>query len=135
MGAFLPRWIYVQHVFFLILLVGGYFVLQNKITVGELVVFNGLAQRFTMPMRMIGWLTSDLQRFNASSSKIRELLAVEPSIKNTGIRLDDLDIKGKIEFKDVTFRYQTAPVLYAINLRFAGADGDFWRQDREEYCP
>lgn len=103
-------------IFFLILLVGGWLVLRDVITVGELVVFQGLVQRFTIPMRMIGWLTSDYQRFQASSGKIRDLLAVEPQIKNEGIRLDNLDIKGKIEFRDVCFSYQTAPVLYDVNF-------------------
>lgn len=103
-------------IFFLILLVGGWFVLKDAITVGELVVFQGLAQRFTIPMRMIGWLTSDYQRFQASGGKIRELLAVEPHIKNEGIRLNDLDIKGKIEFRDVSFSYKTAPVLDDVSF-------------------
>ncbi len=103
-------------VFFVILLAGGYFVSLGEITVGELVIFQGLAQRFTMPMRMIGWLTSDFQRFHASSGKIREMAAAEPAIKNTGIRLDNLSIKGKIEFRDVSFGYQTVPVLNDINF-------------------
>lgn len=103
-------------VFFVILLAGGYFVTKGEITVGELVIFQGLAQRFTMPMRMIGWLTSDYQRFQASSSKIREMISVEPKIKNTGIRLNDLDIKGKIEFRDVCFSYQKAPVLHNVSF-------------------
>ena len=102
--------------FFIILLAGGWFVATESITVGELVVFQGLAQRFTIPMRMIGWLTSDYQRFQASSSKIRELLAVEPQIRNEGIRLKDLNIKGKIEFRDVSFSYQSAPVLHDLNF-------------------
>jgi ATP-binding cassette subfamily B multidrug efflux pump len=103
-------------IFFLILLVGGWFVSRDAITVGELVVFQGLAQRITIPMRMIGWLTSDYQRFQASSSKIRELLVAEPHIKNEGIRLNDLDIKGKIEFRDVSFSYKTAPVLHDVSF-------------------
>ena len=103
-------------IFFLILMVGGWFVTRDAITVGELVVFQGLAQRFTIPMRMIGWLTSDYQRFQASSGKIRELLAVEPHIKNEGIRLNNLDIKGKIEFRDVSFSYGSAPVLHDVSF-------------------
>ncbi len=102
--------------FFVVLLVGGYFVSQDILTVGTLVVFHGLAQRVTMPMRMIGWLVSDFQRFRASSMKIQELMLLEPEIKNTGIRLNDLDINGKIEFKDVCFSYQKAPVLHNINF-------------------
>ena len=103
-------------VLFIILLVGGFFVSKGAITVGELVVFQGLAQRFNIPMRMLGWLTSDFQRFNASSSKIQELMYAEPGIKNEGIRLSDLDIKGKIEFRDVSFGYRKNHVLHNINF-------------------
>lgn len=103
-------------VLFIILLVGGFFVSKGAITVGELVIFQGLAHRFNIPMRMIGWLTSDFQRFNASSSKIRELMEAEPKIKNVGIRLNNLDINGRIEFRDVDFGYRKNPVLHDINF-------------------
>lgn len=101
---------------FIILIIGGFFVSKGAITVGDLVVFQGLTQRFNIPMRMIGWLTSDYQRFNASSSKIRELMYQEPGIKNVGIRLKDLDIRGRIEFRDVNFGYKNTPVLHDINF-------------------
>ncbi|UZQ85902.1 ABC transporter ATP-binding protein/permease [Thermoclostridium stercorarium] len=101
---------------FIILIVGGLFVSKGSITVGELVIFHGLAQRFNIPLRMIGWLTSDFQRFNASSSKIRELMYQEPKIKNVGIRIKNLDIKGKIEFRDVNFGYGDSHVLHDINF-------------------
>ena len=68
-------------VLFVILLVGGFFVSKGAITVGQLVIFQGLSHRFNIPMRMVGWLTSDFQRFNASSSKIRELMYAEPKKK------------------------------------------------------
>mgnify|MGYP000875911132 FL=1 len=103
-------------VLFVILLAGGFFVSNGAITVGELVIFQGLAQRFNIPMRMIGWLTSDFQRFNASSGKIREMMYQEPKIKNVGIRLNNIDIKGRIEFRDVNFGYRKSPVLHDINF-------------------
>lgn len=101
---------------FIILMVGGYFVSKGSITIGDLVIFQGLAQRFNIPLRMVGWLTSDYQRFNASSSKIRELMYAEPKIKNVGIRLNDLSIKGKIEFRDVNFGYRNSHILHDINF-------------------
>jgi len=103
-------------VLFVILIVGGFFVSKKLITVGDLVIFQGLAQRLNIPMRMIGWLASDFQRFNASSSKIRELMDQEPEIKNVGIRLSNLKIKGRIEFRDVNFGYRNTPVLHDINF-------------------
>ena len=102
-------------VLFIILLVGGFFVSKGAITVGELVVFQGLAQRFNIPMRMLGWLTSDFQRFNASSSKIQELMYAEPGIKNEGIRLSDLDIKERLS-SGCKFRVPENHVLHNINF-------------------
>ena len=36
--------------------------------------------------------------------------------KNVGIKLNDLDIKGRIEFRDVRFGYRNNPVLHDINF-------------------
>lgn len=49
-------------------------------TIGDLVAFNGFLWMLNMPMRMSGWLINDVQRFTASSIKIRQLLATKPKI-------------------------------------------------------
>lgn len=62
------------------LVLGGLFVIQGRMTIGDLVAFNGFLWMLNMPMRMSGWLINDVQRFTASSIKIRQLLATKPKI-------------------------------------------------------
>lgn len=116
---------------FVVLLAGGWMVIQKSLTYGELVTFNSLVWRVTNPMRMLGWLINDSQRFVASAEKIIDVMKTEPAIKNDGVKLDQFEMKGKIEFHDVWFKYDKEPVLEDINfviqpgqrVAFIGATG------------
>lgn len=59
------------------LALGGYFVISGQMTLGDLVTFSEILWMLDMPMRMSGWLINDVQRFDASSFKIREMLKAE----------------------------------------------------------
>ena len=59
------------------ILVGGILIINDKLTIGELVMFNGLIWAINNPMNMVGWLINDVQRFIAASRKIRILLSEE----------------------------------------------------------
>ena len=65
-----------------LILFGGIFVVTGKMTLGELVTFNGLAWALNSPMRMAGYLINDVQNFAASADKIKGLLETEPRIEN-----------------------------------------------------
>ncbi|MCM2980711.1 ABC transporter ATP-binding protein/permease [Niallia circulans] len=90
------------------LLLGGLFVIQGNMSIGDLVAFNGFMWLLNMPMRMSGWLINDVQRFNASCVKIRNLLITEPQImvedKKKGKK-----IAGYVTFKDVSFAFSDDP--------------------------
>lgn len=77
-------------------------------SIGDLVAFNGFMWLLNMPMRMSGWLINDVQRFNASCVKIRNLLITEPQImvedKKKGKK-----IAGYVTFKDVSFAFSDDP--------------------------
>ena len=47
------------------ILAGGIFVINDKLTMGELVMFNGLIWAINNPMNMVGYLINDTQRFIA----------------------------------------------------------------------
>lgn len=89
------------------LLLGGLFVIQGKMTIGDLVVFNGFLWMLNQPMRMSGWLVNDIQRFNASSIKIRELLNSTSKIAVTNDRIEE--IIGDVEFENVSFHFSDSP--------------------------
>lgn len=105
------------------LLLGGLFVIKGQMTLGDLVAFNGFLWMLNMPMRMSGWLINDVQRFNASSIKIRQMLATEPQIPVTAHRLDTM-IKGYVAFEHVSFHFSDDPdTLILDDISFAVKPG------------
>ncbi len=98
-----------------IILVGGIMVISGNITLGDLVTFNSLLWALNGPMRMIGWLINDTQRFATSAEKIMMLLDREPKIKSR----EGAVIKkpeGRVEFRNVCFKYGQDPVLEDISF-------------------
>lgn len=90
------------------LVIGGLFVIQGGMTIGELVAFNGFLWMLNMPMRMSGWLINDTQRFSASCIKIREMLSTRSSIAVKRGEEEQV-MKGYVEFKDVSFHFSDDP--------------------------
>ncbi|MFS7260672.1 ABC transporter ATP-binding protein [Carnobacterium divergens] len=100
---------------------GGYLVIINQMTLGDLVAFTGFLWMLNMPMRMSGWLINDVQRFIASSFKIREMLGAKSRIpihsENSVSHLE-----GFVEFDHVSFHFDDDPtteVLSDISLKAA----------------
>jgi ATP-binding cassette subfamily B multidrug efflux pump len=102
-------------------------VIQGRITVGEFVAFNAYLTMLSWPMIAFGWVTNMLQRGMASWKRMLEVLDVEPAITDVGTQsaqstqsretaavLADFacgrrEIRGEIEFRDLTFAYGDAP--------------------------
>lgn len=99
-----------------IIIIGGILAINGQITLGELVTFNSIIWALGNPMKMSGWLINDIQRFNASADKIREFFDTETSISN-GQKPSEDHIRGIVEFKNVSFGYETDEVLRDINLK------------------
>ncbi len=97
-------------------LVGGILVIINKITFGELVIFNSLLWALNNPMRMCGYLINDTQRFIASSEKIIELLNTESNIKNNVDTVKVKKFKGNIEFKNVSLDLDGRRVINNVSF-------------------
>jgi ATP-binding cassette subfamily B protein len=99
------------------IVVGGYMVINQSLTMGELVTFNSLIWALNNPMRMAGWLLNDVQRFVASAEKVEELLNTEPEIKNETKRFNVKQFKGVVEFDQVSFSYGDEQVLNDISFK------------------
>lgn len=100
-----------------VLLVGGLFIINGKITSGTFLAFSSLCWTLSNPMRMLGTLLNDLQRFFASCDKVIELYYNRPRIRNKkGAVVKKERAKGDIEFKDVCVKINGNEVLKNINL-------------------
>ncbi len=104
--------------FVLIIWYGAPLAVRGEITVGEFTAFNLYLTRLVWPLIALGYVVNLYQRGTASLKRMNAVFAVEPAIQDApGARLQ-LPIKGQIEFRNLTFRYndQDEPVLRDINL-------------------
>jgi len=99
-----------------LLLVGGWMVMKGRLTLGELVMFNSYLWTLTNPLRNLGWLMNDLERFVAGANKIMALLTEQPRIKNPKAPREVERLEGKVEFRNVSFAYAGQEVLKGITF-------------------
>ncbi|MCK4863651.1 MAG: ABC transporter ATP-binding protein [Dehalococcoidales bacterium] len=103
--------------FAIVIIVGGFQVLDGVMTVGVLVAFLLYVQRFFEPVLELSMQYTELQRAMASGARIFELLDVEPEIQDKPDAVELPPVKGEIIFKDVNFGYEPDnDVLHDINL-------------------
>ncbi len=99
-----------------LILVGGILVINDSMSLGELVTFNGFLWALNNPMRMVGWLINDTQRFTASAEKVMNLLENEAGITNEDAVTPQESIRGRVEFRHVSFSYGDEKVLEDISF-------------------
>jgi ATP-binding cassette, subfamily B, bacterial len=89
----------------LVLLYGGILAIDGEVSVGTLVAFNAYVILLQTPFRMFGFLLIQAQRASASAQRIFEILDEEPEIVDRPGAVDLRDPIGRIELRDVHFRY------------------------------
>lgn len=100
-----------------VLLVGGIFLIIGRISLGTFTLFNSLCWTLTNPMRTIGMLLNDLQRFFASASKIIELYYARSTIQTRHDAIIKTErMRGEIDFDDVCVKLNGTDVLKNISL-------------------
>lgn len=99
------------------LVCGGLFVVFGRITMGQYAAFAGLIWTLSNPMRTLGNIVNDLQRFSASANKIIEIYYGSPKIVDRNDAVDKPErFKGRVEFDHVSFSYGNTEVLKDITF-------------------
>jgi len=99
---------------------GGRMVIRQEITLGQLVAFFAYLEMLTWPMIAFGWVVNIYQRGSASMKRLAAILDAEPEIVD-GPEAPVSALKGRIEFRRVSFRYaggngNAAEVLSDVDL-------------------
>lgn len=116
-GDYFPPIEFLTNIALVIMIVlGGFLVVDGEVSIGILVAFNGYIWNLIWPMRMLGELTDLLSRTVSSANKIFAIMDKDPSIKTKENFKDVKNIKGNIEFEGVNFKYDDKLVLKNINL-------------------
>lgn len=101
----------------ILMLYGGYMVIQEEITLGDLVKVNGYLWMLNVPLRMAGWWVNDIQNFMTSIEKIYATYSEEPHVKTPRIGGINEKIRGNVEFKDVSYRADDEDIVMDINFK------------------
>ena len=102
-----------------LLAVGGMFIINKQISMGEYVAFSGLIWAIANPMRQLGNIMNEFQRFSAAADKVMEIYYSEPEIVDKPDAIDKEErFCGKVEFKNVSFQYADGnlPVLHNVSF-------------------
>lgn len=104
----------------LLLLVGGRLALGigSELTVGEFSSFVFLFEGIQWPIIALGWIASVVQRGSTSWHRLRQILDARPRIADDRDTRGDLsDLRGEIEFRDVSLRIDGRTVLDRVSFR------------------
>ncbi|MDE6673411.1 MAG: ATP-binding cassette domain-containing protein, partial [Acetatifactor sp.] len=108
-----------------LLLVGGIFLIRDQISMGQYVAFSSLIWAIANPMRQMGNIMNEFQRFSAASEKVMEIYYSEPEIVDRQDAIDRPErFEGRIEFKNVSFRYSDGKLPVLHNVSFTAEPGE-----------
>jgi len=122
----------------IVLWVGGQEVLQGRISPGQFVEFSMYMMMLSWPIIALGWVVNIFQRGTASMERIDEIMRQKPTIADDSSTITipaETEIRGEIEFRNLSFAYDFqpklsdaalsssveagAPVLHNVNLKIA----------------
>ena len=106
----------------LVLFVGGREIAAGNVTPGNIAECIIYVNYLTWPVTSIGWIASLIQQADASQARINYLLDQDPTIKNPIV--NPIDIKGDIQFNNVSFVYPDTGIKAINNVSFQLKQGE-----------
>ncbi|HWS89409.1 MAG TPA: ABC transporter ATP-binding protein [Pyrinomonadaceae bacterium] len=102
----------------LIVWYGGILAVRGEMTEGQFVEFTLFLMRLIWPLIALGYVVNLYQRGTASLKRMNAILAVEPAIKDGPTVKEQPPVRGRIEFRNLTFAYgeHSPAVLKDIDL-------------------
>ena len=106
----------------LVIYVGGMQYISGEIdNIGIIAEFIIYVNMLTWPVAVVGWVTSIVQQAEVSQRRINEFLQETPDIRNYQDK--PTPIKGKIEFRDVSFTYEDTEIQALNGVSFTIEQG------------
>tara|TARA_X000000950_G_scaffold2254_2_gene2352 strand:+ start:8512 stop:10284 length:1773 start_codon:yes stop_codon:yes gene_type:complete len=102
--------------------VGALEVFDGNLSIGNIAEFLIYVYLLTWPVTALGWITSIIQRASASQKRINEFLKESSDINSSENKR--IILQGKIEFKNVFFKYSDTKIPGMENVSFTINPGD-----------
>lgn len=99
----------------LILMVGGWLVMTNRMNLGDLVAFLSVVWFMIWPMSQLGFFLNNWTQATAAGERLLEILN-HPDDFDVTKELVNREMKGRVEFRDVSVGYGEQPILHSLNF-------------------
>jgi ATP-binding cassette subfamily B protein len=104
----------------LVMWFGATHVIEGHLTTGDMVVFFAYVTNLYSPMKALSRLSFITSKASVGAERIADIMGVSSEVKDRQGAREVSQLKGEIEFRDVSFEYQPGQsVLSRINLRIA----------------
>ncbi|MDY5058458.1 MAG: ABC transporter ATP-binding protein [Bacilli bacterium] len=91
---------------------------------GNMIVFSSYAMQVIMSFLMLAMIFMMLPRASVSAKRINEVLDTPISVKEGNVTMNNSDIKGCVEFKNVSFKYPDADEYVLLDISFKVNKGE-----------
>ena len=100
----------------ILMIMGGFMVIDGEMTIGNMVTVNGYLWMLNSPLRQAGWIINDLQRFLTAIEKIYKVYTTELDIKQPEHVVEKRKLKGSVTFDHVNYYTNDDTVLKDISF-------------------
>ena len=99
--------IFTHFAYILICILGGFFAISGKITIGNVQAFIQYVGQFNRPITEVAQLSATIQQIMAAAERVFEFLDAEelPSEEDNSTNVLPDEVLGEVEFHDVCFSY------------------------------
>lgn len=117
-GMIMPLMMFIGNLgYVLICVVGGVFVTNGRIQVGDILAFVQYSRQFTQPITQLANIANIIQSTVASAERVFELLDEEEEVKEAGNEKVVKEVEGAVTFNHVKFGYEEGkPLISDMNL-------------------
>lgn len=92
-------------------ILGGYLVIRQRITVGNIQAFIQYVRSFNNPLQNIANISNVLQQTAAAAERVFEFLNETEEIPDTADSVEIEEVEGRVEFQNVRFGYNPEEVI------------------------
>lgn len=111
-GVIMPLMSFIGNIgYVLVAIVGGIFVTQGRITIGDVQAFIQYSRQFTMPISQTANIANIIQSTVASAERVFEILDEEEEVLETDKPIVLQEAKGNVSFESVQFGYDPSNIL------------------------
>lgn len=107
-----------------VLYFGGRQIIEGTLTLGEWQKFSLYLVYVFLPMGQLGFIISLMAQAAASADRIFEILDAKNDVENKPGALELSEIDGRVEFRDVTFRYFAGSEAVLSHINFVAEPGE-----------